>query len=352
MTPKTRHQNRIIPWLLALTLACVIASPTVWAAVDDITGEWQITQDFQGRPILSTLTITRKADGTLEGTWGSSTVSNVKFQDGKLTLVRTIQFGGQEITIKYAGTLKDGKLTGTTSSDQGDMAANGTRKNPKSPVLGQWDIKFNVMDREIAPRLVISEKPNGTLACEWTKEDGQHIVSNIKFQEGKLTLTRRSKIQDMDEFQTTFEGTVTGNDLTGVLKGEMGDFPVRGQRVGSSLIGKWNLSITSDQGTFKSQLNVDTDLSGTYELFGEIPIKDLKLDGDQVTFKVEIGPPDQTSKMEFKGKLDGKTLKAQTTSQWGTGEVTGKKVEAAAEIAAPAPAPAAKTAPTGPAPPH
>jgi len=231
------------------------------------------------------------------------------------------------------------------SSDRGDMPANGARKKPKSPVLGQWDIKFSVMDREIAPRLVISEKPDGTLACQWTKEDGQHVVSNVKFQDGKLTFTRKSKIQDVDEFETTYEGTVKGNDLTGVLKhGDMGDFPVKGQRVGAALIGKWNLSITSDQGTFPSQLCVDSDLSGTYEFFGEVPIKDLKVEGDQVTFNVEIGPPDQTSKMEFKGKLDGKTLKAQTTSEWGTSEVTGKKVEAASV----APAPAAPTAQTAP----
>ena len=62
-------------------------------------------------------------------------------------------------------------------------------------------------------------------------------------------------------------------------------------------------------------LTIYGDMTGRYEMFGgEIPIKDLKLEGDQVSFKVEMGFGDQTFKMEFKGKLDGKTLKGQTSS--------------------------------------
>ena len=228
---------------LTFLAALMLGTPRLFAAAEDITGDWQITTDFNGRPMLATLTIAKKADGTLEGHGDRSALSNVKFEDGKLTFVRTIRFGDQEFTMNYAGTLKDGKLTGTLSSDQGDIAANGVRKKPKSPVLGQWDIKFNVMDRDITARLIITEKPDGTLAGQWTKEDGQHVVSNVKFQDGKLTLTRKSKIKDIDEFETTYEGTVKGNELTGVLKSEMGDVPANGQRVGAALIGKWELTI-------------------------------------------------------------------------------------------------------------
>ncbi len=79
------------------------------------------------------------------------------------------------------------------------------------------------------------------------------------------------------------------------------------------------------------------DLSGRYETFGgEIPVKDLKLEGNQVSFKVMMGFGDQAQEREFKGTLDGKTLKGQIASQNGTREVTGKKIEAA-------PAPAAAT---------
>ena len=132
----------------------------------------------------------------------------------------------------------------------------------------------------------------------------------------------------MDEFETTYEGTVKGNDLTGAWKSDMGEIPAKGQRVGAPLIGKWDLTVTSERGTRSSLLTVDGDLTGTYESFGgEIPVKDLKLEGDQVTFRIEMSFGDQTFKQEFKGKVDAKALKGQIVSERGTSEVVGKKIE-------------------------
>ena len=55
------------------------------------------------------------------------------------------------------------------------------------------------------------------------------------------------------------------------------------------------------------------DLTGRYDFFGgEIPMKTLKFEGDQLAFTVEIGFGDQVSEMGFKGKVDGKSLKGQT----------------------------------------
>ncbi len=300
---------------------------------EDITGEWEITMEFNGRQSFATLSISKKPDGTLAGKWGSSELSDVKFDGQKLTFVRTMRFGDRESSTNYSGTLKDGKLTGTMSGERGDFAANGTRKKPKLPVLGQWDIKFNVGDRDITSRLIISEKPDGTLEGKWT-EPGEHVISNVKFEDGKLTFTRKSKIDNM-EFETTYEGTIDGNKLTGMLKGEMGQWQANGERVWAALVGKWELTVTSERGTRTNLLTIESDLSGRYESFGgEIPVKDLKLEGDQVSFNIEGGFGDRAFKMEFKGKLDGKTLNGQMSSERGTREVTGKKLEAQVETKA------------------
>ncbi len=324
--------------ILLICLLLLVQTSLVWAA-EDITGVWQMKMDFNGRESFATLSISKKADGTLTGTWGSSELSNVKFEDGKLTFVRTVAFGDREFSMDYSGTLKDGKLTGTMSGEGGEFAANGIRKKPKSPVLGHWDISFNVGDRDINARLSISEKPDGTLECKWTEEMGEHVVSDVKFKDGKLTLTRNTKFEDF-EFETTYEGTIKDHKLTGTLKGEMGEWPANGQRFGVPLIGKWELKSDTERGPRTSMLTIDTDLTGMYESFGgEIPVKDLKLEGDQVTFKVELGFGDRTFQLDFKGKLDGKTLKGQMSSERGTRDVTGKKVEKTAQPATPAPAP-------------
>jgi len=312
---------------ILLCLMLLAQTSLVWAA-EDITGQWEMKMDFGGRDSFATVSISKQADGGLAGKWGSTDLSDVKFQDGKLTFVRIIQFGDQEFTMDYAGTLKDGKITGVMSSDQGEFDVNGARFKSMSPALGHWDINFNVGDREINARLSVSEKPDGTLDGKWS-EEGEHVISDIKFKDGKLSFTRQSKIEDF-EFETTYEGNVKGNELTGTMKSQMGDLQANGKRAGAPLIGKWDLTTVSDFGTNKSMMRVNGDMTGRYEFFGgEIPMKDLKLEGNKVTFALEMGWGDQTFTLDFKGTLDGKNLKGQMTSDRGTSDITGKKVEQA-----------------------
>ncbi len=316
--------------ILALTLLLAFAGPAVVAlAAEDITGSWEMTMDFGGRPSFATLTITKNADGSLAGKWGSQDLSNVKFDGTKLTFARTVRFGDNEFTMNYAGTVKDGKITGAFSTENGDFEANGARKKPLPPVLGQWDMQYKIGDADVTGRLTISQKPDGSLEGKWTSERGPSTISNVKAQDGKLTFDGTSNING-NELKSSFEGTVQGDKLTGTFKSEGGEIAATGQRFGAALIGIWDLTTTSERGTFPGRLTINPDLSGRYEFFGmEIPTKNLKLEGDQLTFAVEMGFGDQTSEMTFKGKLDGKTLKGQTTSNFGTAEVTGKKVEAA-----------------------
>jgi hypothetical protein len=328
-----RSRERVL--IGAILVALSLGIPQVFAAAEEITGDWELTMDFNGRQTFASLSIAKKPDGTFTGKWGSTDLKDLKFDGQKLTFVRTIQRGDQEFTMDFSGSFKDGKITGNLSSDRGEFQATGARKKPKSPVLGQWDIKFNVMDRDITPRLIISQKPDGVVEAKWTSGFGESVVSNVKIQEGKLTLSRKTTAND-NTFESTFEGTVKDNALIGTIKSDMGEVAVAGQRIGSALIGRWEITRTSDQGPRTNLLTIDTDLTGRYESFGgEILIKDLKLDGDQVSFKTEMGFGDQTFVTEFKAKLDGKTLKGQSVSDRGTNELTGKKVEST-----PPPAPA------------
>jgi len=303
----------------------------VWAA-EDITGQWELKVEFGGRNSFATLSISKQADDALAGKWGSGDLSNVKFQDGKLTFVRIIQFGDQEFIMDYTGTLKDGKITGTMSSDQGEFSVNGARFKLMPAALGTWDISFNIGDRDITGQLAVSEKPGGTLDGKWISERGNTVVSNVKFKDGKLTFNRKSTFGD-NTWESDFEGTIAGNDLTGVFKNQRGEMPAKGTRVGAALIGKWELTTVSQFGTNKSMMRVNGDMTGSYESFGmDLPIKDLKFEGDQVTFALEMGLGDQTVMLDFKGKLDGKNLKGQIAWDSGTGDVTGRKIEDASAV--------------------
>ena len=319
-------------YLVVAFILALAAGTSQMLAAEEITGDWEITMDFGGRESFAALSIAKKADGTLTGKWGSSELSDVKFEGQKLTFVRVVKFGDQEFRMNYEGTLQDAKLVGKLISDRGEFSANGARTKPKPPVLGQWDLSYRIAERDVSAKLSVSQKPDGTLEANWTSGFGESVVSNVKFQDGKLSFSRKTKFND-NSFESTFEGTVKGDKLTGTSKSERGEIAVNGQRAGSALIGKWEVTSTSERGTRTGMLTVYGDMTARYEMFGgEIPVKGLKLEGDQVTFYIEFGPTDQTFKMEFKGKLDGKTLKGQMVSERGTSEVTGKKIEAASAL--------------------
>ena len=213
------------------------------------------------------------------------------------------------------------------SNDFADTNLTAVRKKPMCPAAGVWDISFTVMEMDINAKLTISQTKDGKLEGKWAEDMGEHTVSSIKFENNKLTLIRKSNVQDM-EFETTFEGEIKGNEFTGTMKSEMGESPVKGKRFGAELIGTWEMTTTSDFGTRTSMMTVEPDMTGFYESFGgEIPMKNLKLENGQVTFKLEMGMGDRSFEMNFKGKLDGKTLKGQMDSDMGTSDVTGKKIE-------------------------
>jgi len=324
--------HKTIGKTFVLICLMLFAQTSLVLAAEDITGEWEMTMEFGGRPSFATLSIAKQADGSFTGKWGSSDLSDVKSQDGKLTFVRKIQFGDQEFTMNYAGTLKDGKITGTMSSDQGEFATNGARMKPKIAALGTWDISFNIGDRDITGQLAVSEKSDGSLEGRWISERGNTVISNVKFKDGKLTFSRKSTFGD-NTYESDFEGTIAGHNLTGVFKSPQGDMPAKGSRVGAALVGQWELTTVSEFGTNKSMMRVNGDMTGRYELFGgDIPMKNLKLEGDQVTFALEIGWGDQTVSLDFKGKLDGKNLKGQIAWDSGTGEVTGMKAGQASAV--------------------
>jgi len=329
MSHAARHAS-VGKVLVLMSLLAFAGPAAVVLAAEDITGQWEMTMDFGGRPSYATLSIAKSPDGTFTGKWGSAELTNVKFDGQKLTFTRALKFGDNEFTMTYTGTVQNGKITGAFSTDNGEFAANGARKKPIALVLGQWDMQYKIGDRDVTGRLTISQKPDGSLEGKWTSQRGESTISNVKAQGEKLTFDRTSSFNG-NEFKSSFEGMVQGDKLVGTFKSDRGEIPATGQRFGAALIGTWELTVTSDRGTFPGRIVVYPDLTGRYELFGgEIPMKTLKFEDDQLTFVVEVGFGDQVSEINFKGKVDGKTLKGQSTSTWGTSEITGKKIEAGA----------------------
>lgn len=318
-------------WLASLFLVVpVLASPGL--ADDQITGEWELTMEFGGQDVLATLTISQNDNGAYSATWGSNELSDVAFDGEKLTFVQVRRFGDNEFTSEFSGTLTDGKLAGVLTNSQGEVEVTGVRPAPKSPALGDWDVRFNVQDREMTGRLSVTQNADGELDAEWTADYGEVTVNGVRFEDGELTVERTVKVEDR-EFDSDCVARIDGDSLSGALKSDFAEIPVTGTRVGSDLIGTWELTESSDQGSRTRQLKVYPDLTGRYEFFfSEVPVE-LSLDGDQVSFHIEMSFGDRTFETDFTGTLDGENLTGELTSPRGTRHMTGQRIETRASDA-------------------
>jgi len=111
--------------------------------------------------------------------------------------------------------------------------------------------------------------------------------------------------------------------LTGAFKSDRGDFPANGKRGHGAFVGKWHLTINSDQGTRTQRLTILPDLTAR---FGAMPIKTLEFEDREVSFDMTLPMGDNEYNLSFKGKLEARKLTGTLTSDQGTSDVTGTKV--------------------------
>ena len=100
------HAAYILALVAGLFAACGCGGPTAESAnpADAILGDWEVKMTFGEREITSTLSFSQGPDGTLAGTWksrrGESELSDIAFDDGRLTFSRKRTYRGQERTFE------------------------------------------------------------------------------------------------------------------------------------------------------------------------------------------------------------------------------------------------------------
>ena len=116
-------------FFMGLLIVCALTLAA--QAAQDITGFWDIEMKFGQRASISKLSITRNQSGKLNGTWtsrrGTGALSDVQFNDDKLTFTRKGIRNGEAWTSTYEGTLSGDTLTGVMKSSRGETTANGRR---------------------------------------------------------------------------------------------------------------------------------------------------------------------------------------------------------------------------------
>ena len=288
-------------------------------------GDWQIKMQFGENEFESILAFSRNQEGYTGqwiSFWGMNELKDVTFEDNKLSFTQVMRFGGEENTSKFTGTIEQGEFSGLLIGDQGEMEITGKRAPRISRAAGNWEMKFKIGDQDITTTLVVKAGKEGKLTAQWQSQWGEHEITDIRYERGKLTFKRTSKFQER-QLDSAFEGTIRGGTLSGVISSEMGEVQAEGKHIGAPLIGTWNLDIESEQGARKQRLRVNSDMSA---LYGSALIKKINLDGDKVSFKYVLTFGDREFETSFEGKLDESKLTGELTTSRGTRKVKGTKV--------------------------
>jgi hypothetical protein len=288
-------------------------------------GDWQITMKFGERQMESILSFSRSQEGKYVGQWisfrGMNELKDVTFEDNKLSFSQVIRYRGEERTSKFTGTVEQGKLSGLLISDRGETEIRGKRV-PRTPRgVGSWEMKINASEREFMGTLTITADKEGNLSGSWKSSRGESKISDLKYEDRKLTFKRVIQREDR-QWEMAFEGTVGYTSLEGVFKSDRGEAPTEGRRVGASLIGTWDLDIESERGARKQRLRVNPDMSA---LYGSTPIKKINLDGNKVSFKYVLEFGDRKYEMSFEGKIVESKLTGEVKTSRDTSKVTGTR---------------------------
>jgi hypothetical protein len=314
--------------LLAVSLMAASVSAQPQGRGRGMYGDWIIKSEFRGMEMTSILAFSRDQEGnrtaSMINSWRVSELKDVAMEDGKLTFSQTqFNLNGGTTETKFAGTITDGVLTGTVSGHPREYELTGKRA-PRIPrAVGQWEMKYTRGDQERTAMLIIKADEEGNLSATMPSERATNTISNLVLENrSELSFKRVTKFGDR-EFESTFTGTLEREGITGVFKSERGEMQATGTRLGSDLIGTWNLGIAPDRGDSKQRLVVNGDLSG---LYGSIPVKEIKLDGDAVSFEFVSRFFNRTFEMNFAGKIAESKLTGELTSERGRQKVTGTKV--------------------------
>jgi len=289
-------------------------------------GDWDMKLDLDGFEMASILSFSKDADGKLAAQWisimGMGDAKDIKQEGKDLSFTLTGRFGDQDYSGDFVGTLQKGTLSGRLSSYDSEIATEGKKLKRMPAICGSWNMTITMGEREFETVLVIQSDKQNQLKAEWQSQWGEHSISDVQFKDGKLSFSRVSTFENR-KWETNYEGTVKTHTLTGAFTAEQGKLPANGKRVGAPLVGKWDLTMESYEGTRKNRLTVLPDLSAR---FGAMPIKKIGLEDERVKFKLILPYEGTEYEISFAGELKARKLTGKLTSAQGTSDVTGTKL--------------------------
>ncbi|MHC4693797.1 MAG: SAM-dependent methyltransferase [Planctomycetota bacterium] len=188
-------------------------------------GNWDMKIKVGEREYTATLIVKQGQDGKLaadwQSNWGEHKITDVKFKRNKLNFKRASKVQDRQWESSFEGTIKRGALSGTFTSERGEIEAEGTRLG--AAVIGKWNLEIK-SDRGTRKQIL---QINPDLSGMY----GPIAIGKVNLEDSKVGFKTTLEYNERKS-EISFAGTLQGNKLSGELITSRGTRQVQGWRKG------------------------------------------------------------------------------------------------------------------------
>jgi len=188
-------------------------------------GNWDMKIKVGEREYAATLIVKQGQDGKLaadwQSDWGEHKITDVEFKKNKLNFKRASKVQDRQWESSFEGTVKRHTLSGTFTSDRGEIEAEGTRLG--AAVIGKWNLEIT-SDRGTRTQIL---QINPDLSGMY----GPIAIDKVNLEDGQVGFKTTLEYNERKS-EISFAGTLQGNKLNGELTTSRGTRQVEGWRKG------------------------------------------------------------------------------------------------------------------------
>jgi hypothetical protein len=335
MKPLFGYLNRAAIAILAIVVHLSAISAI---GAPNATGIWKWTATGQNNQTYET-TLKLKQDGAkitgaMIGRNGNETaIESGKMEGDEVSFQITRERNGQSFTTQYKGKLSGDTIKGSTESERDGQKRTRDWEAKREPApanaTGTWKWSFTGQNGQTMDSTLKLKQEDAKLTGTLTGRRG-----DVEIEDGKIngadvsfTVTRE---RNGEKFVTKYAGKISGDEIKGKI--EMGsgdqarsrDWEAKREKVADAT-GTWQWTMTRPDGQTserKMKLKQDGDKLTGVSIWNdtEVAIEDGKIKDGEVTFTVTRERDGNKFTVNYKGKLDGDSLKGKIEGTFG-GEV-------------------------------
>lgn len=186
---------------------------------------------------------------------------------------------------------------------------------------GAWSMELDTPAGPMQADLTIDDKGEGSVMFGGARV----LLGTVALDQGKVTFKTNVEYQGT-KLLAEFDGTFDGSVIRGTFHTDLGEaIAIVRRKVLAT--GVWDLEVQTPAGALNNKLVLREDSSGGMRSNdAEIALKDLKIEGDRLSFSIETVYDGQAIIAEFAGTISGDAIDGNFHTELGDAPAKGKRV--------------------------